>query len=116
MRRAAALLLVLLAAGCGSSATTTPSSPPRLDVIKKDLVARLKRENLTFRWVACVRNGRRYHGLSIVRCNVNFGMEPHVDVYCTVLDTGRLVTDHENSAIPCGHDDAGFSAPIVTGS
>jgi hypothetical protein len=52
-----------------------------------------------------------YKGLPIVRCNVNFG-DPHVEVYCSVLDHGRLVTNHENSAIPCSHDNAGSAVPI----
>jgi hypothetical protein len=41
-----------------------------------------------------------------VRCNVNFGA-PHIEVYCSILEGGRLVTNHEDRAIPCGHDDAG---------
>jgi hypothetical protein len=84
--------------------------------VKTALVARLKQQGLTFRWVACVRNGRRYRGMAIVRCNVNFGMDPHVEAYCTVLDHGRLVTNHEDKAIPCGHDDAGFTVPTAEGT
>jgi hypothetical protein len=80
--------------------------------VKQAFVTYLKRKELTYRWVACVRNGRRYRGQAIVRCNVNFGMDPHVEAYCTVLEHGRLLTNHENRAIPCNHDDAGFSAPV----
>jgi hypothetical protein len=80
--------------------------------VKQAFVAYLKHKELTYRWVACVRNGRTYRGQSIVRCNVNFGMDPHVEAYCSVFEDGRLVTNHENSAIPCRHDDAGFSAPV----
>jgi hypothetical protein len=80
--------------------------------VKQAFVAYLQRKELTYRWVACIRNGRRYRGQEIVRCNVNFGMDPHVEAYCTVFDDGRLVTNHENRAIPCRHDDAGFSAPV----
>jgi hypothetical protein len=109
------LLLVALAVGCGSSATRTTAEPP-LRTVRKALVAKLNRQQLTFRWVACVRNGRRYNGMPIVRCNVNFGMDPHVEAYCTVFDHGRLVTNHENTAIPCGHDDAGFTLPTARGS
>jgi hypothetical protein len=63
-----------------------------------------------------VRNGRRYKELPIVRCNVNFGMDPHVEAYCTVFEDGKLVTNHENKAIPCGHDNAGFTVPTAGGS
>jgi hypothetical protein len=84
--------------------------------VRQALVVRLKQQEITFRWVVCVRNGRRYEGLPIERCNVNFAIEPHVEVYCVVLDRGRLVTNHENKAIPCGHDNAGSKVPIVTGS
>ena len=115
MRRAAALLLVLVAAGCGSSATKT-TAQPKIEDVKNALVARLKQQALTFRWVVCVRNGRHYRGMAIVRCNVNFGMDPHVEAYCSVLDHGRLVTNHENKAITCSHDNAGSTVPIVTGS
>lgn len=113
-----ALLLVLLAAGCGSAAMkpAAQSAPGtyRVQTVKRALVTKLKQEELTFRWVACVRNGRTYRNLPIVRCNVNFGMDPHVEAYCAVLDQGRLLTNHENSAIPCGHDNAGFTVPVAT--
>jgi hypothetical protein len=80
--------------------------------VKQAFVAYLERKELTYRWVACIRNGRRYRGRAIVRCNVNFGMDPHVEAYCAVYAYGQLTTNHENRAIPCGHDDAGFSAPV----
>jgi hypothetical protein len=108
------LLLVLLAVGCGSS--TAGQTAPSLATVKKAFVAKLNQEALTYRWVACVRNGRHYKGLSIVRCNVNFGMDPHVEAYCTVFEHGKLVTNHENKAIPCGHDNAGFTVPTAEGS
>jgi hypothetical protein len=106
---------VLLAVGCGSGAARQVSQPS-LATVKKAFVARLNQEALTYRWVACVRNGRRYKGLPIVRCNVNFGMDPHVEAYCTVFEDGKLVTNHENKAIPCGHDNAGFTVPTAEGS
>ena len=106
---------MLLAAACGSSAATQ-TAQPSLTTVKRAFVAKLKQDALTYRWVACVRNGRRYKGLPIVRCNVNFGMDPHVEAYCTVFDHGKLVTNHENKAIPCGHDDAGFTVPTADGS
>lgn len=106
---------MLLAVGCGSSAATH-TAQPSLTTVKRAFVARLKQEALTFRSVACVRNGRHYKGMPIVRCNVNFGMDPHVEAYCTVFDHGQLFTNHENKAIPCGHDDAGFTVPTAEGS
>ena len=115
MRRAAVLLLVLLATGCGGSATKV-ASQPQVETIKKGLVARLKHDQLVFRWVACVHNGRHYDGMPIVRCNVNFGIDPHIEAYCIVLDHGRLITNHENRKIPCGHDDAGAPNSIVQSS
>jgi hypothetical protein len=105
-------LLVVVAAGCGGSSNVKQARPPDLRAVKKALVAQLKQKELTFRWVACVRNGRVYRRQPIVRCNVNFGMDPHVEAYCAVFENGRLVTNHENSAIPCGHDDAGYGAPV----
>jgi hypothetical protein len=104
----------VLAAGCGGSAAVKPAAAPSVRSVKKAFVAYLKRKELTYRWVACVRNGRRFHGRPIVRCNVNFGMDPHVEAYCTVVENGRLTTNHDDKAIPCGHDDAGFSAPVET--
>jgi hypothetical protein len=113
-RGTAFLLLGLAAAGCGSAARTTTNTS--IPTIRKAIVARLRTEQVDYRWIACVRNGRRYRGLPIVRCNVNVGMDPHADVYCAVVDRGRVVTNHENGAIPCGHDDAGRSVPSVEGS
>ncbi len=109
------LLLVLLAVGCGSGAVKQ-ASQPSLATVKRAFVAKLKQEALTYRWVACVPNGRHYKGMRIVRCNVNFGMDPHVEAYCTVFDNGKLVTNHENKAIPCSHDNAGFTVPTAEGS
>lgn len=80
---------------------------------KADVVARLRQENLNFRWVICVPTGKRFRNVPVVRCNVDFG-EPHIVAYCSVLDNGRLVTGQEDPAIPCGHDNAGWSDPIVT--
>ena len=112
----AAILLVFVAAGCGGSSAVKESKPPDPATVKKALVAQLKQKELTFRWVACVRNGRLYRNQPIVRCNVNFGMDPHVEAYCTVFEHGRLVTNHDNKAIPCGHDNAGFTVPTAEGS
>jgi hypothetical protein len=104
---------VALLAGCGGGgaarATYTAATPL---VAKQLLTARLKAQYLTVHWIACIRTSRVYEGAAIVRCNVNFG-DPHIEAYCSLLRDGRLVTDHDDSAIPCGHDGAGWNALIV---
>jgi hypothetical protein len=111
-------LVVLLAAfalacaGCGASSASNGLAEATPPVAKRLLTARLHAKSLTFRWVACIRTGRRFQGVRIVRCNVDFG-DPHIEAYCSVLRNGRLVTDHDDPAIPCKHDDAGPSATIV---
>jgi|GEM_PF-3034324 len=96
-------------AGASASAVTTESSAKfRLAVI-----ARLRAAHLNYHWVVCVPSGNRFHGVRIVRCNVDFG-EPHIVAYCSVLRDGRLLTSEEDPTIPCGHDNAGFSDPVVT--
>jgi hypothetical protein len=77
----------------------------------RTLSLELRSEQLSFRWVACVKNGRAYHGHPVIRCNVNFG-DPHVVAYCSVIVAGRLVTSHQDSSIPCGPDLAG-SKPVL---
>ena len=113
----AAAALATTGAGCGSAskpaAAPAPQSPTPAQA-RRLLAARLRAKQLDFRWVACLRNGRSFRGARIVRCNVNFG-DPHIEAYCSVLEDGRLVTDHENPAIPCGRDEAGWNAQI-TGS
>jgi hypothetical protein len=76
------------------------------------VIARMRAEHLNYRWVACVPSGNRFHGVPVVRCNVDFG-EPHVVAYCSVLRDGRLETSEDAPAIPCGHDNAGYSATIT---
>lgn len=68
-------------------------------------------EHLSLQYVACIRNGRTYHGHPIIRCNVNFG-DPHVEAYCSVIVAGRLVTSQQDPSIPCGPDLAG-SKPLL---
>jgi hypothetical protein len=105
------LVAAVVLAGCGgSSPKYSEAAPP---VAKRLLTAQLTAQHLRFHWVACVRTGRDYEGAAVVRCNVDFG-DPHVEGYCTVLRNGQLVTDHEQPAIPCRHDDAGPPATIVT--
>jgi hypothetical protein len=104
--------VVALAAGCGGS--TTALRAATLDEAHAAIVARLDAKHLTYRWVACVATGRRYRDLAVVRCNVNFG-DPHIVAYCTVLRGSRAVTQIEVPGIPCGPDDAGWTASTVSG-
>jgi hypothetical protein len=78
------------------------------------LISRLHAQQLNYHWVVCVRTPHRFKGVRVVRCNVDFGIDPHVEAYCSVLRGGRLLTSEQDPAIPCGHDNAGFSDPVVT--
>jgi hypothetical protein len=89
---------LLLCSGCGGSKATPAAASPQ--AVRTALVARLHAKLLSFRWVACVRDRRSYHGQRIVRCNVNFG-QPHIVRYCAVLEDGRLITNRENRALRC---------------
>jgi hypothetical protein len=93
-----------------SSHSITTESPA---AFRKAVVEHLRSRHLDYRWVVCVRTPHRFAGVPIVRCNVDFG-EPHIMAYCSVLRDGRLLTSEEDPAIPCGHDNAGYSDPVVT--
>jgi hypothetical protein len=112
--RAALVLaaLAMVAAGCGGSGSPAGLRAATPPLAKRLLADRLRASHLTFHWVACVRTGRAYAGVSVVRCNVDFG-DPHIEGYCAVLRTGRLLTNHDDPAIPCQHDDAGPPPTIV---
>ena len=110
---AVAVILTVAAAGCGGSSAVRKQAAPNVRDVRRALVDRLQAKHLSFRWVACLRNGRTFQNMPIVRCNVNFG-DPHIEAYCSVLEHGRLVTNHDNPSLPCRHDDAGWTAPIVT--
>ncbi len=98
MRRAAAVAAALvLLAGCGGSGETSPAE------VKEALEARLVGKQLSFEWVYCLRTRRSFEDRTIFRCNVNFG-EPHIVIYCAVLDDGRLVTNRERPGIRCGRN------------
>jgi hypothetical protein len=77
------------------------------------MVDYLDSQQLSYRWVACLRSGRSFKGAAIVRCNVNFG-DPHIEAYCIVLRNGELYTDHQNAGIPCQRDNRAPPATIVT--
>jgi hypothetical protein len=104
--------LTLVCAGCGGSSGSDGLAEATPPVAKRLLTARLRAHFVAFKWVACIRTGREFRGVPVVRCNVNFG-DPHIEAYCSVLRNGRLVTDHDDAAIPCRHDDAGPPATIV---
>jgi hypothetical protein len=109
------LALAVLAAGCGGSYNATPklkSAPPPL--AKRLLTEQLQAKQLDYTWVACVPVGRSYKHVPITRCNVDFGIDPHVEGYCVLLKDGRLTTNHQDPAIPCKHDDAGWDRTTVT--
>jgi hypothetical protein len=114
----AALFIVafaVLVAGCGDSHSATPkleSAPPAL--AKQLLTEQLHAKQLNYTWVACVRVGRSYEHVPITRCNVDFGIDPHVEGYCVLLKDGRLATNHQDPAIPCKHDDAGWDRTTIT--
>jgi hypothetical protein len=109
------LALAVLAAGCGGSHSATPklkSASPT--VAKRLLTEQLRAKQLNYTWVACVPVGRSYKDVPITRCNVDFGIDPHVEGYCVLLKNGRLTTNHQDPAIPCKHDDAGWDRTTVT--
>jgi len=108
----------LLASGSGAAPAAEASArvtTGSLAAVKKAMIAKLHAGRVHFSWVVCVRNGERFHGVAVVRCNVEFG-DPHVQAYCSVFRGGRLVTSDEDPAIPCRPDDAGFTTIIQTSS
>ena len=128
MRRTRLALLgavLIAAAAAGVFALTYHASPGRsqpgvplvtgvrdpIQAADRTLSLELRSERLSVRYVACVRNGRAYHGHPVIRCNVNFG-DPHVVAYCTVIVAGRLVTSHQDPSIPCEPDLVG-SKPVL---
>ena len=112
MRLLIGIVALTLLAGCGGSSSSLGYEGVTPPVAKRLLTERLRAAQLAFRWVACVNTGRTYHAVDVVRCNVDFG-DPHIEAYCAVLDDGRLVTNHEDAAIPCPRDAAGWSASIA---
>ena len=116
---AVALVVVLLLTSPGSPGAA-PAAPAAgrittasIATFHRALVARLDAQHASYHWVACVRSGKRFAGVPIVRCNVNFG-DPHIQAYCSVFRGGRLLTSQEDPAIPCGHDNAGYSFTMET--
>jgi hypothetical protein len=117
VRVALALAAAALLSGCGGSSGSQPA--PQLRALtpaaaKRLLTQQLDRKQLDYKWVACVAVGRTYRRVAITRCNVDFGIDPHVEGYCVLLKDGRLVTNHEDASIPCKHDDAGWDRTTIT--
>ena len=109
------LVVAVLLAGCGGGAAAAPKLTEAAPTVAKRLMQkRLVAKHLDYTWLACVRVGRTYHHVPITRCNVGFGIDPHVEAYCVVLRDGALVTSHENRKIPCRHDDAGWDGTTLT--
>ena len=109
---------LLASSGSGSGAAPATAASARittgsLAAVKTAMIAKLHAGRVHFSWVVCVRNGERFRGVAVTRCNVEFG-DPHVQAYCSVFRGGRLVTSDEDPAIPCRPDDAGFTTIIQT--
>ncbi len=112
----ALVLVCLVGAGIAYASVTRPAAAITTAGVAKfrsAVVARMRAENLRYLWVVCVPSGNHFRGVPVVRCNVDFG-EPHIVAYCSVFRNGRLLTSEDDPAIPCGHDNAGFSDPVVT--
>jgi hypothetical protein len=95
-----------------SSDGANPATRPAM--VRAALIARLRASHLRYRWVVCLRTGRVFRDQGVVRCNVNFG-DPHIEAYCSIIDRGRLVTDHETPSFACPADLRGWTTTIVTG-
>jgi hypothetical protein len=100
--------------GCGGVASAAKLSPASPAVAKRLLKRQLDAAQLDYTWIACVRVGRTYEHVPITRCNVDFGIDPHVEAYCVLLVGGKLQTNHADAAIPCRHDAAGWDRTTVT--
>ncbi len=97
------------ARGSASSGAISTASPA---TFQDAVIVHLRAEHLNYHWVVCVRTSHRFKGVSVVRCNVDFG-EPHIEAYCSVLRGGQLLTNFQDSAIPCGQDNSGKPYTVV---
>jgi hypothetical protein len=126
----AALALTLVAGASASPATrlaaasrsraTSPRTAgfrtPTLAQAHAATVKSLRAKRLRYEWVACVKTDHRFRGATVVRCNVNFGIDPHIVAFCTVLHGADAVTQFELAAIPCGPDLSGPQFTITSSS
>ena len=115
---AVAVIASVLALGSNrDSARAAPASQriatASLPAMHRRMVAMLNRQKLHFHWVVCVRTGTDFHGVSVVRCNVDFG-DPHIEAYCVVLRGGQLESNFDNPAVPCRADNAGNTQTIIS--
>jgi hypothetical protein len=107
-----ALAAALLATRSSDGASTARTARPA--AVRAALIAQLQRDHLDYRWVVCVPTGRVFRNQGVVRCNVNFG-DPHIEAYCSILDGGRLVTNHGTPSFSCPADLRGWTTKTVTG-
>jgi hypothetical protein len=113
----AALVGAAALAGCGGATHPRPRlTAAAPDVAQRLMQQRLRAKQLEYTWLACIALRRTYRHVAITRCNVGFGIDPHVEAYCVVLRRGALVTNHEDPSIPCRHDDAGWEQTTMTTS
>jgi hypothetical protein len=103
---------VASALASGSSPASKRISTESPATFQDAVIVHLRAEHLTYHWVVCVRTSHRFKGVSVVRCNVDFG-EPHIEAYCSVLRGGRLLTNFQDPAIPCGQDNSGKPYTVV---
>jgi len=104
--------VALIAAGCGRSSPTLRAASPHL--ARQLMTQRLKTKQLNYTWLACIALPRTWRHIRITRCNVGFGIDPHIEAYCVVLRNGALLTNFEEPSIPCRHDDAGIGRTTIT--
>ena len=107
------LVVLALVAACLAPVAAAAVAKPDIPAIRHALRVRLHDQHLRVNHIFCIANGRVFRGQGIVRCNVDFG-EPHITAYCSVLVGGRLLTQFDTKAIPCGRDSAGDKDIIIT--
>jgi hypothetical protein len=113
MKILAFCLVALLWAVTASGAPVSGFRTPTLSEAHAATVRRLKAEHLTYHWVACLDTNHRFKGVTVVRCNVDFG-DPHIVAYCTVFRGTAALTQFDNAAIPCGPDLSGPQFTITS--
>ena len=104
---------LLASSGSGVAPAAGRITTASLATVRRAMIAKLHAGGVHFYWVVCVRNGERFHGVAVTRCNAEFG-DPHVQAYCSVFRGGSLVTNLDDRAIPCRPDNAGFTTIIHT--
>ena len=107
MRIGAVAGIALMLATAASAVPASAYRTPTLKQARSATVKTLQEKHLRYRWVACIKTDHRFRGATIVRCNVNFGIDPHIVAYCTVLRGSIALTQFEDAAIPCGPDLSG---------